>query len=254
MFWDFLKVWEFEKIRYFTIVGLIAIGGGIIGIIIVQSGEQATPTRVYELHSRTRPHIEAQNTPRFNPENETENIAADYDADSVSSPGSSSGADGTETEESETAADSTDSTVQRGWGNYDPPPPDPEQERIRRMEKRVLELQAEIEALSPQVTEAIKLLPRLNELMAEQLRLQQELGRLHIEGLDPFVGLEIQNLMTTSMTEQGLPVSVGPRLAELVEKMGDVEGAEKIRAATRKAIENSDEFFQPEHVDTSGEY
>ena len=122
------------------------------------------------------------------------------------------------------------------------------------MEARVQEIQAEIEALSPQVEQDIKLLPKLNELVAEQLRIQQELGRLHIEGLDPFVGLEIQNLMATSMTEQGLPVSAGPRLAELVEKTGDIESAEKIRAATRKAMENGDEFFQPEHVETSEEY
>ena len=253
MFLDFLKMWEFKKIRFFTILGLIIIGVGIIGVIIQQSGEQTIPTRVYELPSRTRPHIQEQNVPRFNPENETENVAANY-ADDASSPGNSSKTEGTETEEAETTTNSTDSNVQREGVHYDPPPPDPEQERIWRMEDRVEELQKQIEELSPQVAEDIKLLPRLNELVAEQLRLQQELGRLHTEGLDPFVGLEIQNLMATSMTEQGLPVSAGPRLAELIEKTGDIEASEKIRAATRKAVENGDEFFLPEHIDTSEEY
>ena len=257
MLLDFLKIWEYREIRFWVILGLIVSGAGIIGIIIVQSGEQATPTRVYDLPSKTRPHIQEQNATRFNPENETENIAADYDTDNasdVSSPDNSSEADSTENADSKTATDSTGSPVQRGWGTYDPPPPDPEQERIWRMEERVQELQAEIVALSPQVEKDITLLPRLNELVAEQLRLQQELGRLHVEGLDPFVGLEIQNLMATSMTEQGLPVSVGPRLAELIEKTGDIEAAEKIRGATRKALENGDEFFLPEHIDTSEEY
>ena len=253
MFLDFLKMWEYKKIRFFTIMGLITIGVGIIGVIILQSGEQTTPTRVYELPSKTRPYIQEQNAPRFNPENE----AVDYDTDNasdVSSPDNSSEADSTENEESETATDSTAAPVQRGWGYYDPPPPDPEQERIWRMEARVQELQAEIEGLAPQVEEDIKLLPRLNELVAEQLRLQQALGRLHVEGLNPFVGLEIQNLMATSMTEQEFPVSAGPRLAELVEKTGDIEAAEKVRAATRKAVENGDEFFRLEHVGTSEGY
>lgn len=52
----------------------------------------------------------------------------------------------------------------------------------------------------------------------------------------------------THMTEQGMPVSIGPRLADYLKKMGDFEAAEKMREATRKAEENGDEFFRTEHV------
>ena len=43
-------------------------------------------------------------------------------------------------------------------------------------------------------------------------------------------------------------------MAEIVEKMGDIEGAKNIRIATKKAMENGDDFFRPEHVETSKEY
>lgn len=256
MFWDFLKIWEYKELRFWIVLGLITIGVGIIGIIIVQSGEQSTPTRVYELPEKTRtpPDMKVPNTRSVDTESAstrgaptpTKNNAGDFGND-VSSLRNFP-------EDTETATNNMDSPAQRGWGHYDPPPPDPEQERIWRLEERVQELQKQIEELSPQVAKDIKLLPRLNELTGEQLRIQQDLGRLHIEGIDPFIPIEIENFMATSMTEQGLPVSVGSRLAELIEKTGDVEGAEKIRKATQKAVENGDEFYRPEHVDTSEEY
>lgn len=256
---NFLKLvfWTIPFNRYVVIVGCFIIVAGVVTIISIQSGQQSTPARVYKLPSKPRTYANEQQTPRSNTADMAAHKTADYNSkfvDETSSMNSDFETDQVVTENSETAANSMDSTVQKGWGHYDPPPPDPEQERIWKMEERVQELLAEIQALSPEVEKDIKLLPRLNKLIAEHLSLQKKLGRLSVEGLDPLVGLELQNFVVAHMTAQGMPVSAGPRMAEIVEKMGDIEGAKNIRAATKKAMENGDEFFQAEHVESSEEY
>ena len=190
---NFLKLvfWTIPFNRYVVIIGCFIIVAGVVTVILIQSGQQSSPARVYKLPSKPRTYANEQQTPRSNTEHTAERTPTDYKSKSVDETYSVNvdfETDQVITANSETAADSTDSTVQKGWGHYDPPPPDPEQERIRKMEERVQELLAEIRALSPEVEKDIKLLPRLNKLVAEQLRLQKELGRLHVEGLDPLVG------------------------------------------------------------------
>ncbi len=216
-FLKFLKIafWDIFFNRGFIVVSLIGVGIGIGGYVILQLGQQPRQTKIYKVPPRAQQRIEKQTSIKHITDHQV------HDASPAQ-----------KFQEAEVI-------------EIDPA----ERERIERMEARLQEIAAEMEVLGPKANKDIKLFPRLLELEEESRRLYQDIGRLHVEeGTDPFIGLEMMKFAATHMTEQGMPVSIGPRLADYFEKMGDFEAAEKMREATRQAEESGDEFFRPEHV------
>lgn len=131
-----------------------------------------------------------------------------------------------------------------GKGHYEPPPLDPQKVREQQMEMRAMEIWDQLLSFPEgEITKEEFL--RFNELKAEHLRIMQELGRLHVEGgNDPFIGMEIQKLLATNSTSEGLlPVSIAPRFIELLETRGNIEMAETVRSAAKQATDNGEEFF-----------
>ena len=88
---------------------------------------------------------------------------------------------------------------------------------------------------------------RLFDLKEERLRLQQALGiPVHTNGQDPFVALQLQRLLTKTITENtaGFPVSEAPRIIELFRKLEMHDAADDFQKASTKALENKEQFFK----------
>lgn len=124
--------------------------------------------------------------------------------------------------------------------------------RRRELENRQSEILKQLEAMAREdgVIPPDDM-PQAEELHEEILRIAQELGTLiSDDGSDPFRTLEMGKFLHSNMTRDGkLPVSMGPRLADMFEEDGDFESADKMRMLTQRALENGDEFFKQEHLE-----
>ena len=143
--------------------------------------------------------------------------------------------------------DKAASQYEKQGGQPPPPNKDPNLEEL----DRVKVIQARLSELVPAGTvvtqDSAEVLEILN-LQEEMLKLQQERGRLVIEGGDPFLDIKLNRLMLSNMTDDNrLPVSVGVEMVDLLVEGGDVDGAARVYMATQRAMENGDEFFTPEH-------
>lgn len=117
-------------------------------------------------------------------------------------------------------------------------------------EKRLQEIESEIEALAPHTgkgNHAITL--RMLDLEEEKLTILQEQGLLHTHGVNPFNEIKMIRLVVSSITDGKAPVSIGEQIASYLEEDGQHEAAAMYRAATRRAIENGDEFYKLEHLE-----
>lgn len=87
-------------------------------------------------------------------------------------------------------------------------------------------------------------------LRQEIIQIEKELGTAVFHGGDPIIALEIDKLVLSNLTKDGqIPVSIGPQMADLLEKGQEFELAERVRRATQRALKNGDKFFKPDHAD-----
>ena len=243
------SLWKFYKWQY-SLPALVT-SGVVMGIILfLKFGgffyypPEETPTKVYEVPPRNRVSTKEANPTRATVDHEHMPLPRRaYDPNP-----STSSAESIDIDEELLQAITNDSTYAdekaEGKGHYEPPLPDPEKVREQQMEARAMEIWEQLLSFSEGEISTEEFL-RFNELKAEHLRIMQELGRLHVEGgKDPFVGMEIQKLLATNSTSEGLlPVSVAPRFIGLLETRGSTEMAETVRSAAKKATDNGEEFF-----------
>ena len=143
--------------------------------------------------------------------------------------------------------------------DVDLPPPKRTQRRISpeaaaayqrgKADKRLRDIDTEMQALYPLINEDRDIHLRFLDIWEERLKIHQERGTLHTEGLNPFVGIKIKRLILKATSDGKLPVSIGEELASLYESNGLDSQAERIRVLTQRAVANGDAFYKPEHME-----
>ena len=115
--------------------------------------------------------------------------------------------------------------------------------------RRLREIDVEMRAIIPFIEEDKDLYLRYLDLEEESLRIHQDSGTLHVEGMSPFVFIKIERMVLRFMTDGKIPVSIGEELASTFAASGLPAQAERIRVLTQRAIQNGDDFYKPEHME-----
>lgn len=127
-----------------------------------------------------------------------------------------------------------------------------EESRRQTLINRQVEIQEQLEAMAREDgTVAPKDVPKSLALFEETLRISQELGTLDPDdSSDAFSLIERSKFIASHTTEDGkVPISIGSRVADMFEKDGNYEAAEKMRMLTQYALESGDEFFTARHLE-----
>ena len=127
-----------------------------------------------------------------------------------------------------------------------------EESRRQTLINRQVEIQAQMEAMArADGSVAPRDVPKSLELFEESLRISQELGVLNSDDSSAaFRLIERSKFIASHTTGDGkVPVSIGSRIADMYEKDGYYEAAEKMRIITQYALENRDEFFTSKHLE-----
>lgn len=125
--------------------------------------------------------------------------------------------------------------------------------RRQEMRKRLAILEKQFQEMLPiDSSEGPESALQAITLRQEILQIQKELGIIVFHGSDPIIALEIDKLVLSNLTQDGqIPVSIGPQMADLLEKSQEFEIADRVRRATQHALENGDQFFKPEHAEAA---
>lgn len=127
-----------------------------------------------------------------------------------------------------------------------------EESRRQTLINRQVEIQAQMEAMArADGSVAPRDIPKSLELFKESLRISQELGVLNSDDSSAaFRLIERSKFIASHTTVDGkVPVSIGLQIADMYEKDGYYEAAERMRIITQYALENRDEFFRSKHLE-----
>lgn len=122
-------------------------------------------------------------------------------------------------------------------------------EKKRKASQRLREIDIEMQAIAPFINKDKDIHLRFLDLWEERLKIHQDRGTLHIDGLNPFISLKIDRLVLRVMTDGKIPVSIGEKVASIYSENGHHSQAEHVRVLTQRAIEKGDDFYKPEHLE-----
>ena len=119
-------------------------------------------------------------------------------------------------------------------------------EKKRRLTERLAEITTELQSFPPAPKLSTEDALRVTDLLAEQLKVSQELGfKIQSKSGDLLVALELQRFKLELMAKnpERYPVSAAPRLIELNRKLHRHDMADAINKAYQKAIDNGESSF-----------